>query len=120
MVRLYHFNKWTSNDWNVFSGCPTIQGFGRAGFGAFSIPMTKEPIGIDPIHQRRELDEQPTPRKRRGVEHLKLKPASKARPEGTLLPMTTSDDHGTLYWSIENADAQQERKTDTRDRDFQV
>ena len=35
-------------------------------------------------------------------------------------PVTISYDHGVLAWSKENADAEQERKADTRDRDFQV
>src|SRR5216683_1848652 len=35
----------------------------------------------------------------------------------TASPVTILDDHGILNWSIENADAEQERKTHTRDRD---
>ena len=38
----------------------------------------------------------------------------------TVLPVTILYDHGILDRSIENVDAEQERKADTRDRDFQV
>jgi hypothetical protein len=36
------------------------------------------------------------------------------------LPVTILYDHGILDWSMENANAEEERKADTRDRDFQV
>src|SRR5467141_4335614 len=38
----------------------------------------------------------------------------------TAPPVTILYDHGILTWSIENADEEQERKADTRDRDFQI
>jgi hypothetical protein len=57
----------------------TLPALGREGVRRFLRSVTKVLIRIDLLHQRRELGEEPpTPRKRLGVGHRKLKPASKA------------------------------------------